>query len=149
MGNCTVKGAAVGAARDGGAKIGEAHGCVRVDPETIKEVKPEAPGKVEDVMPPSAACRPGGSVGGPMSYEGAAAFKNLEVLRSSEKGVWRVRVAISSEQLAEILSEQANTEAMIESMRAYAASTAGATQKHPKCRRAADRMSHCEEVFPC
>ena len=85
-----------------------------------------------------------------MSYEGAAAFKNLEVLRSPEKGVWRVRVAISSEQLAEILSEQANTEAMIERMRACAASTAGAaTQKHPKCRRAADRMSHCEEVFPC
>ncbi|RZR73923.1 hypothetical protein BHM03_00029745 [Ensete ventricosum] len=87
-------------------------------------------GGVKDVMasaPPSAACRPSGSAGGPMSYEGAAAFKNLEELRSPEKGVWRVRVAISSELLAEILSEQANTEAIIKRMRTYAASTAGAT----------------------
>ncbi|URD73126.1 hypothetical protein MUK42_07745 [Musa troglodytarum] len=151
MGNCTVKGAtvscsAVGAARDGCAKIGEARGCVRVDPETVKEVKPEAPRRAEDVV---ASAPPSGSAGGPMSYEGAAAFKNVEVLRSPEKGVWRVRVAISSEQLAEILSEQANTEAMIERMRAYAANKAGATPKHPERRRAAGRMSHCEQVFPC
>lgn len=45
---------------------------------------------------------------------------SLEVLPSPGNGVWRVKLVISSDQLAEVLSEQVNTQALIERMRAAA-----------------------------
>jgi len=41
----------------------------------------------------------------------------LEVLPSAKNGVWRVKLVIEQRQLEEILSEQGNTEALIEKMR--------------------------------
>ncbi|KAF3786680.1 hypothetical protein EJ110_NYTH24844 [Nymphaea thermarum] len=41
----------------------------------------------------------------------------VEVLPPKWEGVWRVKLVVSPEQLAEIFSQQANTEAMIEKMR--------------------------------
>ncbi|XP_040985849.1 uncharacterized protein LOC121234102 [Juglans microcarpa x Juglans regia] len=52
----------------------------------------------------------------------------LEVLPSVEDGVWRVKLVIDTKQLEEILSEQVNTEALIERMR-MAASSASPTPK--------------------
>ncbi|CAL9774804.1 unnamed protein product [Musa acuminata subsp. burmannicoides] len=144
MGNCTVKGTMVSCSVKGAT-------VSFTVPETTKEGKLEAVGRIKDIASaePPATRKASGSAGRPRNYQGTETFKNLEVLPSPEKGVWRVRMAISSEQLAEILSEQANTEAMIERMRTYA-STAEAAQKQPKSKRAADWMSqHCEHVFDC
>ena len=47
----------------------------------------------------------------------------LEVLPSARDGVWRVKLVIDTRQLEEILSEQVNTEALIEKMRIAAAAT--------------------------
>ncbi|XP_068649477.1 uncharacterized protein [Aristolochia californica] len=44
-------------------------------------------------------------------------LRSMEVLPSPGKGVWRVKMAISRNELADILSEQENTEALIERMR--------------------------------
>ncbi|XP_043707860.1 uncharacterized protein LOC122657140 [Telopea speciosissima] len=55
----------------------------------------------------------------------------LEVLPSPGKGVWRVKLVIDTKELGEILSEQVNTEALIEKMRS-AASSANATPKRRK-----------------
>ncbi|OIW09908.1 hypothetical protein TanjilG_32057 [Lupinus angustifolius] len=41
----------------------------------------------------------------------------LEVLPSAKNGVWKVKLMIDTRQLEEILSEQVNTEALIEKMR--------------------------------
>ncbi|BAT72970.1 hypothetical protein LR48_Vigan818s004400 [Vigna angularis] len=41
----------------------------------------------------------------------------LEVLPAAKNGVWRVKLVIEQRQLEEILSEQVNTEALIEKMR--------------------------------
>ena len=41
----------------------------------------------------------------------------LEVLPSAKNGVWKVKLVIDTRQLEEILSEQVNTEALIEKMR--------------------------------
>lgn len=49
----------------------------------------------------------------------------LEVLPSHQKGVWKVKLVITAEQLADILSHQSNTEALIERMSLTAA--------HAKC----------------
>ncbi|RWW24655.1 hypothetical protein GW17_00011039 [Ensete ventricosum] len=145
MGNCTVKGTMVSCSVKGATVSFTVS-------ETTKEVKLEAAGRFKDMIAyaePPATRKASGSAGRPRNYQGTETFKNLEVLPSLEKGIWRVRLAISSEQLAEILSEQANTGAMIERMRTYA-STAEAAQKQPKCKRAADWMSqHCEDVFAC
>lgn len=46
----------------------------------------------------------------------------LEVLPPPQKGVWRVKLVINTKQLEEILSEEVNTEALIEQMRMAAAS---------------------------
>lgn len=56
---------------------------------------------------------------------------SLEVLPSPGNGVWRVKLVISSDQLAEVLSEQVNTQALIERMRA-AASANNATLNQAK-----------------
>lgn len=45
----------------------------------------------------------------------------LEVLPSHQKGVWKVKLVITAEQLADILSHQSNTEALIERMSLTAA----------------------------
>lgn len=45
----------------------------------------------------------------------------MEVLNPPQKGVWRVKLAISPKQLEEILAEEVNTEALIEQMRMAAA----------------------------
>ncbi|GMY30564.1 hypothetical protein FCV25MIE_25806 [Fagus crenata] len=55
----------------------------------------------------------------------------LEVLPSVGDGVWRVKLVIDTKQLEEILSEQVNTEALIEKMR-MAASSASLTPKRTK-----------------
>ncbi|XP_077252613.1 uncharacterized protein LOC143892021 [Tasmannia lanceolata] len=55
----------------------------------------------------------------------------VEVLPSPGKGVWRVKMAINTNLLAEILSEDGNTEALIERMRSFA-SASGATPKRAK-----------------
>ncbi|XP_015955300.1 uncharacterized protein LOC107479712 [Arachis duranensis] len=47
----------------------------------------------------------------------------LEVLPSAKNGVWRVKLVIGTRQLEEILSEQVNTEALIEKMRMAASSS--------------------------
>ncbi|XP_020210614.1 uncharacterized protein LOC109795497 [Cajanus cajan] len=48
----------------------------------------------------------------------------LEVLPSAKNGVWRVKLVIDPKQLEEILSEQVNTEALIEKMRMAATTCA-------------------------
>lgn len=48
----------------------------------------------------------------------------LEVLPSARNGVWRVKLVIDPRQLEEILSEQVNTEALIEKMRMAATACA-------------------------
>eukprot|EP01018_Ginkgo_biloba_P040245 Gb_39026 [translate_table: standard] len=45
---------------------------------------------------------------------------SMEVLPAQKNGVWRVKLVISPEQLTEILSEESNTEALIESVRTVA-----------------------------
>ncbi|XP_054775985.1 uncharacterized protein LOC129284504 [Prosopis cineraria] len=47
----------------------------------------------------------------------------LEVLPSAGNGVWKVKLVIDTKQLEEILSEQVNTEALIEKMRMAASAT--------------------------
>ncbi|KAL4298420.1 hypothetical protein GQ457_12G000640 [Hibiscus cannabinus] len=49
----------------------------------------------------------------------------LEVLSSEKNGVWKVKLVISSQQLEDILSQQVNTEALIEKMRMAAAANTG------------------------
>jgi hypothetical protein len=55
----------------------------------------------------------------------------LEVLPALGDGVWRVKLVIGTKQLEEILSEQVNTEALIEKMR-MAASSANLTPRRSK-----------------
>ncbi|KAJ6701885.1 PLASTID MOVEMENT IMPAIRED PROTEIN-RELATED [Salix koriyanagi] len=55
----------------------------------------------------------------------------LEVLPTLGDGVWRVKLVINTKQLEEILSEQVNTEALIEKMR-MAASSASLTPRRSK-----------------
>lgn len=47
----------------------------------------------------------------------------VEVLPSAGNGVWKVKLVIDTKQLEEILSEQVNTEALIEKMRMAASAT--------------------------
>ncbi|XP_004503598.1 uncharacterized protein [Cicer arietinum] len=56
----------------------------------------------------------------------------LEVLPSAKNGVWKVKLVIDTRQLEEILSEQVNTEALIEKMRI--AATAYSTSSPTKSR---------------
>ncbi|OMO79819.1 hypothetical protein CCACVL1_13417 [Corchorus capsularis] len=56
---------------------------------------------------------------------------SLEVLPSQKNGVWKVKLVINSQQLGDILSEQVNTEALIEKMR-MAASSATLTPRRSK-----------------
>ncbi|XP_011026853.1 PREDICTED: uncharacterized protein LOC105127305 [Populus euphratica] len=55
----------------------------------------------------------------------------LKVLPALGDGVWRVKLVIGTKQLEEILSEQVNTEALIEKMR-MAASSASLTPRRSK-----------------
>lgn len=61
----------------------------------------------------------------------------LEVLPSAKNGVWRVKLVIETRQLVEILSEQGNTEALIEKMRmaATACSTSSPTRSQTMMRK--------------
>ena len=56
----------------------------------------------------------------------------MQVLPSGGDGVWRVKLMIDTKQLEEILSEQGNTEALIERMRMVASSAATLTPRHNK-----------------
>ncbi|XP_071705302.1 uncharacterized protein [Rutidosis leptorrhynchoides] len=47
----------------------------------------------------------------------------FEVLPAPRKGVWKVKLVIDTKQLGDILSEEGNTEALIEQMRVAAASS--------------------------
>ncbi|XAR70158.1 hypothetical protein NMG60_11026928 [Bertholletia excelsa] len=53
---------------------------------------------------------------------GLKSGSGVEVLLPPQKGVWRVKLVIDTKQLEEILSGQANTEALIEQMRLVASS---------------------------
>jgi hypothetical protein len=64
--------------------------------------------------------------------ENLANDSDLEVLPSVGDGVWRVKLVIDTKQLSEILSEQVNTEALIERMRMAAASSASTTPRPTK-----------------
>lgn len=55
----------------------------------------------------------------------------LEVLPSQGDGVWKVKLVINTKQLEEILSEEVNTEALIEKMR-MAANSASLTPRRSK-----------------
>ncbi|KAK2664339.1 hypothetical protein Ddye_002913 [Dipteronia dyeriana] len=55
--------------------------------------------------------------------DGSGSGSALEVLPSQGNGVWRVKLVINTRQLEDILSEQVNTEALIEKMRMVASST--------------------------
>lgn len=55
----------------------------------------------------------------------------LEVLPSVGDGVWRVKLVINTKQLEEILSEQVNTEALIERMRMAASASSASTTPRP------------------
>ncbi|KAK8518394.1 hypothetical protein V6N13_027871 [Hibiscus sabdariffa] len=57
---------------------------------------------------------------------GSSEAAALEVLSSEKNGVWKVKLVISSQQLEDILSEQVNTEALIEKVRMAAAANSGA-----------------------
>ncbi|KAK3228115.1 hypothetical protein Dsin_007977 [Dipteronia sinensis] len=63
--------------------------------------------------------------------DGSGSGSALEVLPSQGNGVWRVKLVINTRQLEEILSEQVNTEALIEKMR-MAASSASLTPRRSK-----------------
>ncbi|XP_009590116.1 uncharacterized protein [Nicotiana tomentosiformis] len=54
----------------------------------------------------------------------------MEVLPAQREGVWRVKLVINPQQLEEILSEEGNTEALIEQMRIVA--TANSAAKHKR-----------------
>lgn len=56
----------------------------------------------------------------------------LEVIAPPQKGVWRVKLAITPRQLEELLAEEVNTEALIEQMRMAAATSASATPRRTK-----------------
>ncbi|XP_010266630.1 PREDICTED: uncharacterized protein LOC104604101 [Nelumbo nucifera] len=53
----------------------------------------------------------------------------LQVLPSPGKGVWKVKLVIDTKQLEEILSEQVNTEALIEKMRTVASLSTAAPKR--------------------
>ncbi|KAL2342658.1 hypothetical protein Fmac_003943 [Flemingia macrophylla] len=55
----------------------------------------------------------------------------LEVLPSAKNGVWRVKLVIDPRQLEEILSEQVNTEALIEKMRMAATACTNSPSRSP------------------
>ena len=71
------------------------------------------------------------------SYAASDFFDNLangsalEVIPTVGDGVWRVKLMIDTKKLEEILSEQVNTEALIEKMR-MVASSASLTPKRTK-----------------
>lgn len=65
--------------------------------------------------------------GRPEAAEDLGTGSGLEVLPAGGNGVWRVKLVIDTKQLEEILAEEGNTEALIERMRA-AAATAAAVQ---------------------
>ncbi|KVH95315.1 Protein of unknown function DUF4228 [Cynara cardunculus var. scolymus] len=56
----------------------------------------------------------------------------FEVLPPPRKGVWKVKLMINTKQLEEILSEEVNTEALIEQMRVAAASSRKAVPRRNK-----------------
>ncbi|KAL4301764.1 hypothetical protein GQ457_10G023890 [Hibiscus cannabinus] len=74
--------------------------------------------------------------GAPTLSSSAAGFVGnlsaMEVLPWKKNGVWKVKLVIDSHQLEDILSEQVNTEALIEKMRTAAASSATVTPKRSK-----------------
>ncbi|PON68993.1 UvrABC system protein C [Trema orientale] len=81
----------------------------------------------------------GGTCKRSLSHSASAEFvENLangsamEVLPSGGDGVWRVKLMIDTKQLEEILSEQGNTEALIERMRMVVSSAGTLTPRHTK-----------------
>ncbi|XVF53105.1 hypothetical protein PTKIN_Ptkin05aG0072900 [Pterospermum kingtungense] len=72
----------------------------------------------------------------------------LEVLPTQKNGVWKVKLVISSEQLEDILSEQVNTEALIEKMRMAAiGSSATLTPRRSKSSRVVGWKPTLSNVF--
>ncbi|KAA0044931.1 uncharacterized protein E5676_scaffold21G003550 [Cucumis melo var. makuwa] len=60
----------------------------------------------------------------PLPSKDLGSESGLEVLPASGNGVWRVKLVIDTKQLGEILAEEGNTEALIERIRAAAATAA-------------------------
>ncbi|KAL3615732.1 hypothetical protein CASFOL_041393 [Castilleja foliolosa] len=70
----------------------------------------------------------------------AAAFPSGGSMRH-QQGVWKVRLAISSDQLSEIFSQDARTEALIESVRTVAKCAAASTAPSPSKQNSEDQRS--------
>ncbi|KAE8722488.1 RNA polymerase II transcriptional coactivator KELP-like [Hibiscus syriacus] len=65
--------------------------------------------------------------------ENVSSLSAMEVLSSEKYGVWKVKLVIGSQQLEDILSQQVNTEALIEKMRMAAEADSGvATPRRSK-----------------
>ncbi|XVF12942.1 hypothetical protein REPUB_Repub08aG0163600 [Reevesia pubescens] len=101
-------------------KHGDSGVFEQVDKEAVKKIEVDWINKVEPPKMSSADF-----------VENLSSGSALEVLPSQKKGVWKVKLVISSQQLEDILSEQVNTEALIEKMR-MAASSATLTPRRSK-----------------
>uniref|UniRef100_A0A2N9FEX6 Uncharacterized protein n=1 Tax=Fagus sylvatica TaxID=28930 RepID=A0A2N9FEX6_FAGSY len=138
MGNCSLK----------GVGIGECHNSIRVLTDSGVVLEFKGPITARDILDdhPGSKCKNMGVIeqleAEWMSVTEAAKKSSdfvdnlangsaLEVLPSVGDGVWRVKLVIDTKQLEEILSEQVNTEALIEKMR-MAASSASLTPKRTK-----------------
>ena len=93
-------------------KSGDSGVCKQVNKEAVKKVEVDWMNQIEPPKMSSADF-----------VENLSSGSALEVLPSQKNGVWKVKLVISSQQLEDILSEQVNTEALIEKMRMAANST--------------------------
>lgn len=144
--DCSVLHARMGRDGDGGG------GVVRIMTETCRMIEYKCPVRVEDIIIPRHGIFRQGDVLTPLHdhevltddqlyylfplvpprrQQGTAGEvvkkrkgRRSEVLPSTGNGVWRVKLAINASQLADILSEEVNTEALIERMRIFASSPA-------------------------
>ncbi|KAE8658535.1 RNA polymerase II transcriptional coactivator KELP-like [Hibiscus syriacus] len=99
------------------------------DKEGVEKVEVDRVDRVEPPKMSSADFVENFSSGSSSSSSASA----LEVLSSEKNGVWKVKLVISSQQLEDILSQQVNTEALIEKMRmAAAANSAVVTPRRSK-----------------
>ncbi|KAK6263284.1 hypothetical protein QUC31_009100 [Theobroma cacao] len=102
-------------------KSGDTGVCKQVNKEAVKKLEVDWMNRIEPPKMSSADF-----------VENLSSGSALEVLPSQKNGVWKVKLVISSQQLEDILSEQVNTEALIEKMRMAAASSATLTPKRSK-----------------
>ncbi|XVE58092.1 hypothetical protein DITRI_Ditri04bG0142700 [Diplodiscus trichospermus] len=101
-------------------KSGDSRVSKQVNKEAVKKIEMDWMNQIEPPKMSSADF-----------VENLSSGSALEVLPLQKNGVWKVKLVISSQQLEDILSEQGNTEALIEKMR-KAASSAAITQKRSR-----------------